>query len=183
MTEWGTDWHGAALKDSLAAVMQARDVRRRWAGVWGEKFDEAGVAGKLPPLVIVGHSNGGQGEKDFAHSSKFMLIYWSFVGAWYLLSHYPDLVIGGLPASGWLKITDYVPYSLTVAAHYRDSALNAVSLTLHSSCGEADEIDRFCCPRFRNSTTISTLRIWSVSTSRHDMDRWTTTYPCSIVDK
>lgn len=48
-------------------------------------------------------------------------------GAWYLLSHYPDLVIGGLPASGWLKINDYVPYSLSVAAHYRDRALDSVT--------------------------------------------------------
>lgn len=67
LTEWGADWHGGSLKDSLAAVVQTREVRRRWAEVWEEVFDGAGEDGKLPPLVVVGHSNGGQGDSRIFH--------------------------------------------------------------------------------------------------------------------
>lgn len=49
------------------------------------------------------------------------------LGAWYFLSHYPDRVIGGVPASAYVKIEDYVPYGLSVGHHYRDPALTGVS--------------------------------------------------------
>ncbi|KAG9297457.1 hypothetical protein G9A89_020858 [Geosiphon pyriformis] len=41
--------------------------------------------------LLAGHSNGGQ-------------------GAWFILSHHPDLFIAGAPAAGYTKIQHYVPY-------------------------------------------------------------------------
>lgn len=41
---------------------------------------------------LIGHSNGGQ-------------------GAWHLAARYPDEFLGVIPAAGYLKIQDYVPYT------------------------------------------------------------------------
>ncbi|KAL8277729.1 hypothetical protein RQP46_009851 [Phenoliferia psychrophenolica] len=46
--------------------------------------------------------------------------------AWYFLSRFPDEVLGGVPASGYVKIQDYVPYNFAVGRHYRDPALTGI---------------------------------------------------------
>ncbi|SCV67268.1 BQ2448_5914 [Microbotryum intermedium] len=106
LTEWGYDWHGPSLHDSFSAVRHLKDhLEEKWAKVHG--LSEAAMACEVEKLVVLGHSNGGQ-------------------GAWYLMSRYPDLVAGGVPAAGYVKIQDYVPYHLSIGHHYRDPSLTGI---------------------------------------------------------
>ncbi|RXK38309.1 hypothetical protein M231_04482 [Tremella mesenterica] len=60
--------------------------------------------------ILLGHSNGGQ-------------------GAWHLAARYPDRVIGVIPAAGYLKIQDYVPYLHLTSNHYADPALMGILMS------------------------------------------------------
>jgi hypothetical protein len=77
-------------------------------------------------LIILGHSNGGQGECMSPSSGSPSLIAF-ILGAWYFMERFPDRVIGGIPASGYVKIQDYVPYTQSIAAHFQDPNLRGVS--------------------------------------------------------
>lgn len=59
-----------------------------------------------------------------------LMVEGGFLGAWHYLSHYPDEVLGGVPASGFVKIQDYVPYTSSRGSHYRDPFLTGVSCPL-----------------------------------------------------
>lgn len=43
------------------------------------------------------------------------------------MSHFPDRVLGGVPASGYVKIQDYVSYTGWGSGHFQDPSLLAVS--------------------------------------------------------
>lgn len=81
-TTWGYDWHGASLGDVRGAVSGLERVRERWEEIFGrvEEVLEGEKEGR-EGLVLLGHSNGGQ-------------------GAWYFMSRFPDEVLGGVPAAG-----------------------------------------------------------------------------------
>jgi len=70
-TSWGLDWHGPSAQDAWASIdalfsiLQSDSNWKHWE-----------ISSKSR-VVLMGHSNGGQ-------------------GAWYLASRYPDRVIGGM---------------------------------------------------------------------------------------
>ncbi|KAK4056149.1 hypothetical protein OIO90_002880 [Microbotryomycetes sp. JL221] len=115
LTTWGFDWHGPSLIDVKAAVANLETAQKLWAKALtavntASACHNPSLISACPSpmqIFVLGHSNGGQ-------------------GAWYLMSRYPDWVVGGIPASGYVKIQDYVPYHLSVAAHYRDPLLTGI---------------------------------------------------------
>ena len=68
----GLDWHGPSAQDAWQAVAALGAIlarTERWAA-WRLAPD--------PRVLVLGHSNGGQ-------------------GAWYLAARFPDRVVGGAP--------------------------------------------------------------------------------------
>jgi predicted esterase len=109
-TPWGFDWHGPSFRNIDASV-EALD------NMWGVPLSEA--ANLVPDsdrLIIMGHSNGGQ-------------------GCWWYTSHYPDRVLAAVPASGFLKIQMYVPYYLHVGFAHADPMIRGF---MESSISEND---------------------------------------------
>ncbi|KAK4694170.1 hypothetical protein P7C70_g8782, partial [Phenoliferia sp. Uapishka_3] len=106
LTAWGYDWHGGSLRDAKLAVKNLEVVKELWAKAMSLQYSPSDE-GEEKRSAVFGHSNGGQ-------------------GAWYYMSHFPDEVLGGVPASGYVKIQDYVPYNFAIGRHYRDSALTGV---------------------------------------------------------
>ncbi|KIY64911.1 hypothetical protein CYLTODRAFT_424805 [Cylindrobasidium torrendii FP15055 ss-10] len=99
-TSWGLDWHGPSAKDAWATVDALASILQRpdwqdWAYPTGS------------PVVLMGHSNGGQ-------------------GAWWNAERFPDRVLAVVPAAGYLKSQAYVPWTMSRAAHYTDPALLAI---------------------------------------------------------
>jgi pimeloyl-ACP methyl ester carboxylesterase len=105
-TGWGYDWqlrsHDTA---SAALIAQAKNVYGAPPG------SKDGWKGDAARVLVVGHSNGGQ-------------------GAAYFMSRDPDRVIGGVVAAGYIKVSDYVPFTWHEGRHYLDHRLAGI---LHSS--------------------------------------------------
>ncbi|KAG1879397.1 hypothetical protein C8R48DRAFT_752447 [Suillus tomentosus] len=98
-TSWGLDWHGPSAADAFAAVTALHDVLCRGFMDWNYPRDTK--------LIVVGHSNGGQ-------------------GAWYIASRWPDKVKAVVAAAGYIKSQAYVPWTMSRFAHFIDPALRAV---------------------------------------------------------
>ncbi|KAM0747755.1 alpha/beta-hydrolase [Meredithblackwellia eburnea MCA 4105] len=113
LTEWGYDWHGASLSDSRAALYHLSNVQQYLGRATGISVPPSDAHRRI---VIMGHSNGGQ-------------------GTWYHASRFPDEVVAAIPAAGYVKIQDYVPYSHSVGPHFRDPALNGI---LHAALAQFD---------------------------------------------
>ncbi|KAJ7702393.1 hypothetical protein B0H17DRAFT_923464 [Mycena rosella] len=100
-TSWGLDWHGPSAKDAwgsvdaLVAILDAHPA-------WHPRKLSAGT-----PVVLMGHSNGGQ-------------------GAWYVASRFPDRVLGVVPAAAYIKSQAYVPLLMSRSAHFIDPAARAI---------------------------------------------------------
>ncbi|KAG6836615.1 hypothetical protein H0H93_006036 [Arthromyces matolae] len=94
----GLDWHGPSAQDAWASVDSLCTILRGNVD-WEQWRIDADAR-----VVLVGHSNGGQ-------------------GAWYLASRYPDRVAG---AAAYLSSETYVPWSMSRSAHYTDPALRAI---------------------------------------------------------
>ncbi|KAJ3300309.1 hypothetical protein HK104_002128 [Borealophlyctis nickersoniae] len=109
-TPWGYDWHGPSYHNVIAAL----DALHLLPGVPSDLESEMGV--NRQRLIYTGHSNGGQ-------------------GAWWMLSHYPDIAIAGLPAAGYMKIQFYIPFYMRVGDAYADPVLRGI---LESSIAEND---------------------------------------------
>jgi pimeloyl-ACP methyl ester carboxylesterase len=92
---WGYDWQGPSLQDALAAV---DTLRARYPDM-------------APGLVVLGHSNGGQGTLHIA-------------------SRFPDLVRSLLPAAAYQSAPLYVANAYAYGVHFSDPALMAI---LHAS--------------------------------------------------
>lgn len=100
-TSWGFDWHGPSFKNIDSSVEALND--------------QPGVPDTLKQdcqahterLIIIGHSNGGQ-------------------GAWWYASHYPDRVIAVIPVAGFVKIQMYAPSYMHLGYGYADPVLRAV---------------------------------------------------------
>lgn len=95
LTEWGFDWHGGSVQDVLTATDHLVAAEK----AWNKAMAFARPCSPPRKLVALGHSNGGQG-KSCHQLSKSHLTLFLKLGAWYMVSHYPDLFVGGVPASG-----------------------------------------------------------------------------------
>ncbi|KAF9036995.1 hypothetical protein BDZ89DRAFT_1061691 [Hymenopellis radicata] len=100
-TSWGLDWHGPSAQDAwssvdaLSSILEHNSVFDPW---------------KFPmnsPVILLGHSNGGQ-------------------GAWYSAARYPDRVVAVVPASAYIKSQSYVPLTMSRSARFTDPALLSV---------------------------------------------------------
>ncbi|KAF9001962.1 hypothetical protein BDQ17DRAFT_1281013 [Cyathus striatus] len=100
-TSWGLDWHGPSALDvwsSIAALADILSKSKTWNGA---------VISPESPLIVMGHSNGGQ-------------------GAWYLASRFPDRVLGVVAASAYIKSQAYVPLIMSRSAHFVDPGLRSI---------------------------------------------------------
>ncbi|OCH95283.1 hypothetical protein OBBRIDRAFT_720837 [Obba rivulosa] len=100
-TPWGLDWHGPSAQDAWSSVEALHIILKN-----RESWHPWAIA-ENTRVLVVGHSNGGQ-------------------GTWYLASRYPDKVIAAIPAAGYIKSQAYVPLIESRSAHYIDPALRAV---------------------------------------------------------
>ncbi|KAF3396272.1 putative secreted protein [Penicillium rolfsii] len=86
VTSWsGDDWHYWGVADIQAAVSAIAD--------WIIQISWDGPAAAIDELIVVGHSNGGQ-------------------GAWHFSTHFPDNVSAVAPVSAYTSIENYVPYTM-----------------------------------------------------------------------
>ncbi|KXN90500.1 hypothetical protein AN958_04172 [Leucoagaricus sp. SymC.cos] len=97
----GLDWHGPSVQDAWNCVDALAAILKKSA-VWRDTAFKAGT-----PVVIVGHSNGGQ-------------------GTWYIGLRYPDRILGMVPAAGYIKSQAYVPLTMSRSAHFIDPSLRAI---------------------------------------------------------
>ncbi|KAI0005870.1 hypothetical protein BJV74DRAFT_761059, partial [Russula compacta] len=99
-TPWGLDWHGPSADDTWGTVSALTSILgtcpkwKAWA-ITPEK------------VVIIGHSNGGQ-------------------GTWYIAARHPDRVIAIIPAAGFIKAQAYVPLTHSWSAHFIDPFLRMI---------------------------------------------------------
>lgn len=98
-TSWGLDWHGPSAIDAFAAVTALHDILRTEFVDW--------VYPRDTKLIVMGHSNGGQ-------------------GAWYIASRWPDKVKAVVAAAGYIKSQAYVPWTMSRFSHFIDPALRAI---------------------------------------------------------
>ncbi|GJJ75379.1 hypothetical protein EMPS_07737 [Entomortierella parvispora] len=101
---WGYDWHGASIKNVMSTIRGLRDYL---PGVPDALRDVRGMQPDAERILMAGHSNGGQ-------------------GAWYWVTHFPDLAIAATPAAGYVNIKQYVPYSGWLSRSYTDSYLRGL---------------------------------------------------------
>ncbi|KAF7338633.1 Transmembrane protein [Mycena venus] len=107
-TAWGLDWHGPSARDAwgsvdaLVAILNANPSESWRARRLGNSEARTGTR-----VVLMGHSNGGQ-------------------GAWYLASRFPDRVLGVVPAAAYIKSQAYVPLLMSRSAHFIDPAVRAI---------------------------------------------------------
>ncbi|KAI0085425.1 hypothetical protein BDY19DRAFT_896611 [Irpex rosettiformis] len=100
-TSWGLDWHGPSTEDawlSVAALSTILESHSLWSS-WGFSKDAR--------VLLLGHSNGGQ-------------------GAWYLAERYPDRILAVAPAAAYIKSQAYVPFVQSRSAHFIDPTLRAI---------------------------------------------------------
>ncbi|RHZ56847.1 hypothetical protein Glove_396g73 [Diversispora epigaea] len=101
-TPWGYDWHGPSLKNIQKAIEYFVTYM---PGVPVNKKLE--ILPNPDKLFISGHSNGGQ-------------------GALFFMSHFPESVIAGISAAGFLKIQKYVPYYCWNSESHIDPILKGI---------------------------------------------------------
>lgn len=101
-TEWGLDWHGHSATDAFSAVTALSRILACGPFEWRNRGFNADTR-----VVLVGHSNGGQ-------------------GAWYIAARWPDRVCGVIPAAGYIKSQAYVPWNMSRFSHFADPFLRAV---------------------------------------------------------
>ncbi|KAJ5698262.1 hypothetical protein N7462_000267 [Penicillium macrosclerotiorum] len=104
VTSWsGDDWHYWGIADLQAALLAIPD--------WIANVDWRGPTSSQEDLIVVGHSNGGQ-------------------GAWYFSTHFPDKVSGVAPVAAYTSIENYVPYTMW---QFSDPSLSSVLSRSRSS--------------------------------------------------
>ncbi|KAF7778870.1 hypothetical protein Agabi119p4_3215 [Agaricus bisporus var. burnettii] len=100
-TSWGLDWHGPSAQDAWDSVDALPGILDK-ISVWKDTSYKVGT-----PVILLGHSNGGQ-------------------GAWWLASRSPDRILALVPAAGYIKSQAYVPLTMSRSAHFIDPSLRAV---------------------------------------------------------
>ncbi|KAI9509953.1 hypothetical protein F5148DRAFT_672519 [Russula earlei] len=99
-TPWGLDWHGPSGDDAwgtVSALVTILEMSPKWKA-WAFTSNK---------VVIMGHSNGGQ-------------------GTWYNASRHPDRVVAMIPAAGFIKAQAYVPLTQSRSNHFVDPFLRAI---------------------------------------------------------
>ncbi|KAG9018296.1 hypothetical protein FRB90_011626 [Tulasnella sp. 427] len=91
---WGYDWRGPSATDCFSAL----DALSTWLGRDGEREGE---------VMVLGHSNGGQ-------------------GAFYFASRYPDRIKSAMPAAAYASAPLYVPTVYAHGAHFTGVGLDGV---------------------------------------------------------
>ncbi|RUS17630.1 hypothetical protein BC937DRAFT_89702 [Endogone sp. FLAS-F59071] len=105
-SSWGFDWHGPSylnVRSALRALIKLPAVFPETNGVTNGHW----AVGEESRVLYTGHSNGGQ-------------------GAWYMASHFPDPAVAVLPAAGYVKIQDYVPYNLWIGNAHTDPIIRGI---------------------------------------------------------
>ncbi|KAH6918772.1 hypothetical protein BKA70DRAFT_28649 [Coprinopsis sp. MPI-PUGE-AT-0042] len=100
-TSWGLDWHGPSTQDvweSLAALSKILQTNEAWKS-------QAFPADTR--VLLLGHSNGGQ-------------------GVWHVASRFPDRVIAIIPAAAYSKSQSYIPLTQSRSSHFIDPALRSI---------------------------------------------------------
>ncbi|KAG8780893.1 hypothetical protein FRC15_009190 [Serendipita sp. 397] len=159
-TSWGFDWHGPSSVYAWGALDAFRETlagQREW------KHCSIGD----PRVLLIGHSNGGQ-------------------GVWYHASRFPDRTIAAVAAAAYIKSQQYVPLSLSHGAHFTDIRLRMI---LESSL-QPDDNDLFLSnlgstpilaihgggdrnvPTWHTRELMSTLRSWypNADARYHEVD-------------
>ncbi|KAG8805334.1 hypothetical protein FRC17_005560, partial [Serendipita sp. 399] len=101
-TPWGFDWHGPSSLDVWGAFHAFREILEQ-----NELWKACSI--DYHQVLLIGHSNGGQ-------------------GVWYHASRFPDKVIAvaAVPAAAYIKSQQYVPLSLSHGAHFADVKLRMI---------------------------------------------------------
>uniref|UniRef100_A0A8H8CMV3 Peptidase S9 prolyl oligopeptidase catalytic domain-containing protein n=1 Tax=Psilocybe cubensis TaxID=181762 RepID=A0A8H8CMV3_PSICU len=102
-TSWGLDWHGPSTDDAWASLEALSKISREEI----RGLPESWIIPCNSRVIIVGHSNGGQ-------------------GTWYVASRYPDRILAAAPASAYIKSQAYVPWTLARHAHFIDPILRSI---------------------------------------------------------
>ncbi|GAN06545.1 transmembrane protein [Mucor ambiguus] len=137
-TPWGYDWHGPSTRNVFKSLEGLAEIQEllpphfecmdfATGGDWvtvsaphettrtlKAQDDRDWNIGSLDKLIVMGHSNGGQ-------------------GVWHLAVHFPDKIIAVVPAAGYIKIQDYVSFANWVGNSYCDPWLRGI---LESSIAE-----------------------------------------------
>ncbi|KAF9475666.1 hypothetical protein BDN70DRAFT_996247 [Pholiota conissans] len=102
-TSWGLDWHGPSTNDVWSALDSLANLvhDRRF------NFPASWIFPKDTKVVLMGHSNGGQ-------------------GTWHIASRFPDRVLAAIPAAGYMKSQMYVSLMLARSRHFIDPALLSI---------------------------------------------------------
>ncbi|KAF8644122.1 hypothetical protein AX16_008651 [Volvariella volvacea WC 439] len=100
-TTWGLDWHGPSTNDAWMSLQNLASIlgsQPQWSA-WKPNIDK--------PVILLGHSNGGQ-------------------GTWHMATHYPDRVTGMIAAAAYIKSQAYISLSMSRSAHFIDPMLRAI---------------------------------------------------------
>ncbi|CAK5279385.1 unnamed protein product [Mycena citricolor] len=101
-TAWGLDWHGPSAKEAFDSVDALGAILKR-----NVEWQSWELSEPSPKVILMGHSNGGQ-------------------GSWYLASRYPDRVLGVVPAAAYIKSQAYVSWAMSRSTHYIDPMTQAI---------------------------------------------------------
>lgn len=119
-TPWGYDWQGLSR---LSVDYAAQTFQENMYGIAPDELSNRRVCTpSAKQVMLVGHSNGGQGVYHFA-------------------SHFPDRTFGAIVGAGYLRVADYVPFIWQRGRHFLDgsfdevlrAALNVYENNLHAS--------------------------------------------------
>ncbi|KAI0273854.1 hypothetical protein BC834DRAFT_815835 [Gloeopeniophorella convolvens] len=99
-TPWGLDWHGVSSADAWDSVSALAIILGKLAE-WNDWMISQ------EKVVIIGHSNGGQ-------------------GTWHNAARYPDRVLAVVPAAGYIKAQAYVPLTQSRSSHFMDPSLRSI---------------------------------------------------------
>ncbi|KAJ2916870.1 hypothetical protein MD484_g3582, partial [Candolleomyces efflorescens] len=100
-TSWGLDWHGPSAQEAWGAVSALSEILQANDAWKDQAFPNDSK------VVLIGHSNGGQ-------------------GVWHMATHFPDRVAAAVPAAAYIKSQAYIPLTQARYAHYMDPMLRAI---------------------------------------------------------
>ncbi|CAO1627392.1 unnamed protein product [Parajaminaea phylloscopi] len=115
LTPWGLDWQQSSLS-SWREIVSDWEFTKPLMHVSSPNANSAssppqsksrGIEHTGPKLVIVGHSNGGQ-------------------GAWHAMVHGGDDILAGVVAAGYIKLEEYVDFAWRDLRHTADPILAAI---------------------------------------------------------
>ncbi|KAI0698480.1 hypothetical protein BC835DRAFT_1268955 [Cytidiella melzeri] len=100
-TAWGLDWHGPSTEDAWTSFTALYAILNRNPRLSSWVFHSESR------VVLLGHSNGGQ-------------------GTWNVAARYPDAVLAAIPAAAYIKSQAYISLVQSRSAHFIDPLLRAI---------------------------------------------------------